>query len=104
MSETEHHIGKLKPTGKRINEYIGDAKIPDYYKSVAEFFDDEYCERAYVIDGLVFEIEMYDAEEQDIFTATKNDGGTIDFQVKYYNGGCGFNEALDNAMKTINIY
>jgi len=58
MSETVHYIGKLKPTGKRINEYLGDVKIPEYYE-------------------------------------------TVDFQVKYYNGGCCFSEALDEAMKKV---
>lgn len=102
MSETEHHIGKLKPTGKRVNEYIGYLKIPSYYKSVDEYFRDEFESIACVIDGLVFEIEASNYEDpDDIFIASKNEDGSIDFQVKYHNGSCGFGEALGYAIKNI---
>ena len=33
--------------------------------------------------------------------ADLNDDGTIDFEVKFYNGGCSLNEALDKAIDNI---
>ena len=38
----------------------------------------------------------------DIFNASKNEDGTIDFLLRYYNGGCSFNEALTTAINKMN--
>ena len=51
------------------------------------------------IDGQIYTVEKeYADPDVDIFKSTKNDDGTIDFEVKYYNGGCCFNEAIDAAL------
>ncbi len=57
MSETEHKKGKLTPTGKTVEEYMMDVKIPDHYSSKAEYFNDEMGGTAISIDGFVFEIK-----------------------------------------------
>lgn len=91
MSETEHRKGTLKPTGKTLKQY-------------APLADDvlDLDESAVEIDGLVYEVEEVKIDPyDDIFESSKNEDGSINFEVKYYNGGCGFNEAivyaLDNA-------
>jgi len=100
MSETVHYIGKLKPTGKTVSDYI-DYKIPENY-TLKEFFDEKYYKAAYAIDDQVFEVEKAEFDDcDDILIASKNDDGSIDFQVKYYNGGCSFSEALDCAIKQL---
>jgi len=100
MSETEHFKGKLTPTGKDLIDYVDGHKIPDYYDDEEEYFNDCLVDTAIVIDGKVFEIQRTEYEDSDdIFESTKNEDGTIDFQVKYYNGGCGFGEALEEALK-----
>lgn len=100
MSETVYFKGKLKPTGKDLINYVDDHDIPDYYDSDEEYFNDYLSESAIVIDGKVFEVERTQFEDSDdIFESTKNEDGTIDFQVKYYNGGCCFGEALEYALK-----
>ena len=43
------------------------------------------------------EKEMYD-DYGDIFNATEGKDGTINFVLKYYNGGCCFDEALEIAV------
>jgi len=39
-------------------------------------------------------------EYSDIFQSKQN-GKDIDFLLKYYNGGCGFEEALDKAIENM---
>jgi len=102
MSETEINKGKLKPTGKTIDEYMEGKDIPDYYESKEEAFNDMYHREAYYLNGEVYEVEMQDYEDYDeIFEASRNEDGTIDFILKYYNGGCGFCEALDYATEKL---
>ncbi len=102
MSETEHYKGKLKPTGKDIATYIKGHQIPDYYVNGKDYFNDHLSGHAVQINGQVYEIERTEYEDNDdIFESSLNEDGSIDFQVKYYNGGCGFSEALDYAIKKL---
>ena len=103
MSETEINKGKLKPTGKTIEQYMDGKEIPDYYESIEDAFNDVHHKDAYCYNGVVYEVELEDYEDHDdIFDASKNEDGSIDFLLKYYNGGCGFSEALDYATKKLN--
>lgn len=102
MSETNHYKGKLKPTGKDVVTYVEGHQIPDYYDDEQEYFDDALCGSAVFYEGQVYEIDRDEYEDcDDIFEASKNDDGTINFHVKYYNGGCGFSEALEYATDKI---
>jgi hypothetical protein len=99
MSETEHIKGKLIPTGKTVIEFIGDVKFKTWHSDADDYFMDEYHEKAVEINGEVYIVESINIEPyEDIFNSNKNDDGTIDFEVKYYNGGCGFNEAIEEAL------
>ena len=101
MSEIEFKKGKLKPTGKDIENYMSGLIVPDYCETVKEAFDDMFYMKAYFMNGQVYEVECVYEEHDDIFESSKSDDGTIDFTVRYYNGGCSFNEALDCATKQI---
>lgn len=88
MSETVHYKGKLTPTGQTLKEFdsTADDILDHYYKAVE-------------INGMVYTVEKTEVDQyDDIFKSSNNDDGTIDFEVKYYNGGCGFNEAIDMAL------
>lgn len=89
MSETVHYRGRLTPTGKTLAEFDPNADdIYDHYYSAVE------------IDGMVYKVEKVHVDPYgDIFESSKNEDGTIDFEVKYYNGGCGFNEAIGYALE-----
>lgn len=89
MSETVYYKGKLIPTGKTLVEFDSNAEdIYDHYLDAVE------------IDGMIYTVEKRYADPyEDIFNSTKNEDGTIDFEVKYYNGGCSFNEAIEQAIK-----
>lgn len=110
MSETEHKTGKLKPCEMRgtIEEtckaILAENGFNDlsYYRSYQEQLEDEFYRKYYVSENCVYEVYSEDKnQDDDIFNASKNADGTINFEIKYYNGGCSFNEALGEAMKTI---
>jgi len=103
MSETELNKGKLKPTGKTIEQYMEGVEIPDYYTDKAEAFEGMFYRKAYFLNGEIYEVECEDYDDgDDIFNASRNEDGSIDFLLKYYNGGRGFSEALDYAIKKLN--
>lgn len=92
MSEDVYKRGKLVPTGKTVEEFDPHTNC----------FEDDYYETAVVIDGYVFTVESEDVNiYDDIFKASENKDGSIDFELKYYNGGCGFSEAIEYALKNI---
>ena len=100
MSETVRYKGKLTPTGKTVEQYMKFVDTPSYYDDKAEHFNDEFQSTAIEINGEVYDIVRNEYEDSgDIFESSKNKDGTIDFEVKYYNGGCGFGEALEEALK-----
>ena len=106
MSEMEAYTGKLKPTGKTVAEVMEGYDFPSYYdksnpSDVEDYFVDKFYEERVAIDGFVFDVEMTAFEEGDMFNADKNEDGTIDFVVRYYNGGCSFSEAIDRAIERI---
>ena len=99
MSETVRYKGKLTPTGKTVEQYMRFVDTPSYYDDKTEHFNEEFQSTAIEIDGEVYDIVRNEFEDSDgIFESSKNEDGTIDFEVKYYNGGCGFGEALEEAL------
>lgn len=113
MSQYVRYKGKIKPIGCVVeledfaDEYLrracstedyNDAK--DYYKTKVEFLIDQFYDEFLVSSGMLYEIlekESMDSEP-DIFDATELSDGTVEFQVMYYNGGCGFSEAIDISL------
>ncbi len=99
MSETVHYKGKLKEIEvdsieEFAKEYF-DKELPNYYESYTEMLDDEddffiHNDKLYEIINFK-DIDPYD----DIFEMNKN----MEFTLKYYNGGCGFKEALGYAFE-----
>jgi len=111
MSETVHFRGKLKKIEvedldafkkEAVDNYFKTAPTPNWYEGDYEdFFDDDFCEKYIVDKGSVYEIlskEVTDADG-DIYIANANSEGTIDYEVRYYNGGCGFSEAIEDALE-----
>lgn len=100
MSETEHIKGKLIPTDKTVADFVGDVTLKKWHSDINDYFRDEYDDKAIEIDGKVYVVESEHIEPwDDIFRSKKNVDGTIDFEVKYYNGGCGFDEAIREALE-----
>ena len=96
MSQTETHIGKFKILAK------GKDNILEYIKehNIDKFFDVNYN------NYITSESEYYDilngdtlieyGEDDSLVEFTKNEDGTIDFLVQFYNGGCCLQEVLED--------
>lgn len=112
MSETVHYKGKLKQLEKLENEtleeqckrLLDNQELESYYDSYREMLLSEYYNQFLDHNGILFSVtrECINPHE-DIFRSSKNEDGTIDFEVKYYNGGCGFSEAIEEALSNIKL-
>lgn len=104
MSDTVHYTGKIKKLdfGDLTEDEIKiilkqrDFTIPAGYE-LGE------VEGLLIINGQYYEeIEKEKLCEGDVFHAEKH-GDEIHFRVQYYNGGCCFEEALEEALNNSNI-
>ncbi len=116
MSETVHYTGKLTPVQlDNMNQsYLDKAKqildergiiMSGYHLKWGDAVTclcDELYDEYIAIGGQLYSFtrKEHDPEEK-IMNASMNEDGTIDYEVRYYNGGCGFREAIDLAMKNI---
>lgn len=110
MSGIVYYRGKLtevKPKGKETLQEIA-KRILAEYKIKDKVYKDDYLEcltdNLYndfvAVDGKLYNCERKELEDSDdIFNASKGEDGTINFEVKYHNGGRGFREALKEAFK-----
>jgi len=114
MSETVHYSGILTEIipqeGKSLHDVARKILGPSYEEEINKDFDgaaleclqDNCCSEYTVVAGKLYKItEKKDSSYSDIFNASRNPDGTINFEVKYYNGGCGFDEAIEIALKKI---
>jgi len=53
------------------------------------------------LDKLLYKIEMSVLSDDDIFIATKNKDGSINFTAKHYNGECSFGEAIEKSYRSM---
>jgi hypothetical protein len=110
MSETELNTGKLIPvhlleseTPEQCAERILGGEKDEWNNTFLEsLLENNY--RDYVFhNGILYRCEAEsNSDSGDIFEATRNGDGTIDFILQYYNGGCSFTEAMGYALKKIN--
>jgi len=113
MSETVHYRGtltKVDTKGKTVNEYATefiDSKgigVDDYYDSPVEHLVDDFYEIFYYHkpSKTLYLIKRQRVEiDEDIIKAERLDSGVIEFELKYYNGGAGFEECLDEAIENM---
>ena len=103
MSRQEVVIGKLKPTGQTVEQYMEGVTVSEYYNfpdDLLEAFYDKFYQNAEVINGEVYEVvDRIEPEGADMYHSTKLSDGSISFAVSYYNGGCSFSEAIHYALK-----
>lgn len=111
MSETVHYRGKLiyqeknSPTDTLEEQCkrVMNGEKKDYYDTFQEALTDTYYREYVIQDDKLYKVtDFSDIEEyEDIFRAKKINGQDFEFEVKYYNGGCGFEEAIDYALKDV---
>ena len=107
MSETVHYRGTLTEVDMLDNEtleeqckrLLGDTELLSYYKSYQEMLINEFYQTYIINDNTLYLVEKENYEpNEDIFYSKGNEDGTINFEVRYYNGGCSFNEAIKRAL------
>lgn len=111
MSQQETHIGKLIKIDKcketSVEEWCKEYCIEnknykeDYYDTYEEYFRDEYYDEFVIVDDNIYKI-IENKRYTDIFKANKNELGQIEYVLNYYNGGCGFSEAIEYAIRNMN--
>ena len=111
MSEARHFSGKLvyleknSPTEsiEQQCKRIFDAEIPEWADSYQEALLDEYYQEYIVHEGKLYAVKdrIERDEDEDIFRMKKINGTDREFEVRYYNGGCSFDEAIDEAFKNL---
>lgn len=98
MSDYEAYKGTLIPTKMTVNEYVTH-RATEKFDNAEDFFNDNYWEEAFIIDGMVYEPELEQIDTEDLYMASRNDDGSIDILVNYYNGGSGLSDAIDTAIE-----
>ncbi|HCL4447073.1 TPA: hypothetical protein N2D16_002678 [Clostridium botulinum] len=113
MSTIVQYKGKLTKLEKLKNETLEQQserickennfyELPDFCYTWEECLTSELYERYYINNNSLYVIESEQIDpEYDMFNAKINDNGEIEFEIRYYNGGCSLNEALDKAMNNL---
>ena len=110
MSETVHYRGTLRlvsgdaeDTAKKICEKNRYEK-QSYQKTWIDCLVDEGYGKYVKIEGRLYYVSTRHSVEpdEDIMEASTDDNSnSIQYEVRYYNGGCGFSEALEEAVQTM---
>lgn len=114
MSETVRYTGKLKLVENLPNETFEEqcerilnennyVELSTYCDSWEEMLCDELYDKYIVYNEKIYKVveKNYKDVGEDIFEAYKNEDGTIDYEVMYYNGGCSFSEAIEYALNNM---
>lgn len=110
MSETVHYRGTMRAVEKLDNESIesqckrilNNNKLPVYCDSYQEMLLDELYEKFIIYNDVLYSVLKTEIDPEEYMSiASVNENGDINFEVKYYNGGCGFNEAIEEALEKV---
>jgi len=111
MSQTETHVGKLLkivPICQTVEAWCKSycdkegIEMKPYYDSWEECFCDEYRNKFIIYKNNIYKIiKDVDLDGDDVYHANLNSDGTINYVVSFYNGGCGFSEALGYALENM---
>lgn len=106
MSDVETWRGTLTYTGQSVRELMDQYEWPDGYDEededdLMEFFTTAFHGEKIALDGLVYDVKKENLSYCDIFEAMPNEEGGTDFIVQFYNGGCSFDEAIEEAVKNM---
>jgi hypothetical protein len=108
VSDTEYWKGTLTPVDdievaadESIKRILGsDFDCSDGADTPSEQLYDKYWKEFAIHNNRLYRVDKEKMDEYaDIFNADDNGDGTYNFEVKFYNGGCCFIEAIDEALK-----
>jgi hypothetical protein len=114
MSKTEHRKGTLTPVGingqtveekyKAACNHLGGTKLPTYRSTWEEYFDDVGYRKMFFYNDVFYEIHQEEVDpDNTIANAIQNNDGTVDFEVRWHNGGASFDEVLVDAFAKADI-
>lgn len=113
MSEMVHYGGKLTRIDRLPNETLEQqckrilelrencsyAELNNEYESYVDMLLDMYYQQYVIYNNDLYSVKRKSMDvHDDIFQMIPADYGFV-FEVKYYNGGCSFIEAIDNAFR-----
>lgn len=113
MSETVHYKGIANlvdiPDGKTLVQVAEDIlkekdplyELPANYDNDLEYLTYTYYEEYFYhpTGNALYRITKNSIDPyDDIIKATRRDNGEIEYELRYYNGGAGFEECLEEAM------
>ena len=113
MSDYEHQRGKIikvvSETGVTLNQHClnilkeNNLEYDDWHKNPGrQIADDLYKEYVIINDVLYKYLELIDEDPYDSFVhLEEQDDGIINFSARYYNGGCGLSEMLEEGMENL---
>tara|TARA_R110000851_G_scaffold265067_1_gene417621 strand:+ start:398 stop:739 length:342 start_codon:yes stop_codon:yes gene_type:complete len=110
MSDYENHVGKLVPLNKSVEQFIEDRDIQndiwEYNEGVDGYFNEYFDgykdnEHLVIVKGDVYKVEDKQFDPYDVLEASTCVDGVINYRVTFYNGGCGFEEALEEAINNM---
>ena len=110
MSDYEAYKGKLYPvplldsggmegTAKLILEQGGVQEPSSYSETYLEELMDWGYGEYYVTKDRIYRISKEEVYTSERFSGREHIDGVVDFDVIYYNGGCSFNDALEEVFK-----
>lgn len=114
MSETVHYRGTATevkvPKGKALLEVVESilkergVQIKPYHSDALECLIDNFYYEYFYLDSknILYKITKEDVStDGDIIHAEIDEKGFIKYELKYYNGGAGFQECLEEAITKI---
>jgi hypothetical protein len=111
MSKTVHYRGVAtkieQPHDKTLLDVVkGILKernyvVADYYNNALECLTQEFCDEYFYHPKTqtLYSITKTDHDlDEEIIKAEPKDDGTIEYELRYYNGGAGFEECMEEAF------
>ena len=116
MSETVHYRGiatKIdQPNDKTLIDVAKDIlkernkEIADYYDNAIECLCDSYYREFFYHSKtqVLYKLDNNEYEpDEDIIRAEPKENGTIEYELRYYNGGAGFDECIEEAFDKLDV-
>lgn len=115
MSETVHYKGKIQFNTEGLNNCIERAReilkkrgeeLKDYYNNEVEQLCDDYYKEYFYHSKTetlykILSQEDHDLDEEIIKVTKTTDPWVLEYELRYYNGGAGFAECLEEALNKL---
>ena len=112
MSDIEHHRGKLTPVeiidgdlDKTIERLIINAGYtgikPEHFKTWLDFLYDACYDQYVMLNDVLYEVKSEELDPADDIMRLTWNGNGFNFEVRFYNGSCGFTEAIEKSHKIL---